>query len=104
MAKKFWSFLAKDVMYRACFMKPVISKNREIACISKTTDHRDLRPCLNDSAGPILGGLPQKHFSPTSTVFALIARNDLARNWESSGKQATVREYVSLFIEFVSGN
>ena len=57
-------------------MKPVILKNREIACISKTTDRRDLRPCLNDSAGPILGGLPQKHFSPTSTVFALIARNE----------------------------
>ena len=104
MAKKFWSFPAKDVVYRSCFVKPGILKNREIACISKTADLRDLRPFLNDSAGLILGGLPEKHFSPTSTVFALIARNDLARKWESTGKQATVRQFVSLFIEFVSGN
>ena len=76
MAKKIWSFPAKDVVYRSCFVKPGILKNREIACISKTAGPRDLRPCLNDSAGPILGGLPQKHFSPTSTVFALIAKNE----------------------------
>ena len=71
-------------------MKPVILKNREIACISKTTDHRDLRPCLNDSAGPILGGLPQKHFSPTSTVFALIARNEF-------NEKGDIISYSSLF-------
>ena len=85
-------------------MKPGILENREIACISKTTNRRDLRPCLNDSAGPILGGSSQKHFAPTSTIFAVIAKNDLARKGESSGKQATGRQFSSLFIEFVYRN
>ena len=76
MAKKFWSFPAKDVVYRSCFVKPGILKNREIACISKTADRRDLRPCLNDSAGPILGGSSERHFAPTSTIFAVIAINE----------------------------
>eukprot|EP00116_Pleurobrachia_bachei_P007074 sb/3467336/ len=62
--------------------------NKEIACISKTTDFRDLRPSLNDSEGPILGGSSERHFSPTSTVFAVIAKIDLTRRWRSSLNQA----------------
>ena len=43
-AQKFWSFPAKDVVYRSCFVKPGILKNSEIACISKTAGRRDLKP------------------------------------------------------------
>ena len=56
-------------------MKPVFLKKSEIACISKTDDRRDLRPCSIDSEGPILGGSSERHFAPTSTVFPVIAKN-----------------------------
>ncbi len=75
MAQKFWNFPAKDAVYRACFVKPVFLKKREIPCISKTDDRRDLGPSLIDSEGPILGGSSERHFAPTSTVFAVIAKN-----------------------------
>ena len=52
-------------------MKSVILKNREIACISKTSNCTDLGLCLNDSEGPILEGSSERCFSPTSTVFSV---------------------------------
>ena len=71
------------MLYRAFFVKPVILKNIEIACISKTADPRDLGPCLKDSEGPIFGaGSSQRHFAPTSAVFAVIAKKVSARRGE----------------------
>eukprot|EP00116_Pleurobrachia_bachei_P008545 sb/3468807/ len=55
---------------------PQVCESSKLPCISKTTDFRDLRPSLNDSEGPILGGSSERHFSPTSTVFAVIANFD----------------------------
>ena len=81
-------------------MKPVILKNREVACISKTADLRDLGPCLNDSEGPILGGSSLRHFAPTSTVFAVIAKKVSASHTHCI-TQGTGIEFSLLYIELV---
>ena len=82
-------------------MKPVILINREIACISKTANRRDLGPCLNDSEGPILGGgSSERRFSPTSTVFSVTAKKASARKGEISPPQATGIELSVLYTEF----
>ena len=91
MAQKFWNFPAKDVVYRAFFVKPVFLKKREIPCISKTDDRRDLGPSLIDSEGPILGGSSERHFAPTPTDFAVIAKNQFYEKGEQLYSSSLLR-------------
>ena len=55
------------------FCEPHFFENNKNAHISKTAGFRALILCSIDSAGPILGGSPHMHFSPTPSPFELSA-------------------------------
>ena len=77
-------------------MKPVILQNREIACISKTADPRDLGPCLNDSEGPILGGVLSETFCSYFNRFCCNCKKGFSKKGEISPTKATGIEFSLL--------
>ena len=70
---KFWAIQLLGFGLQIKFYVLKFFWNNKNAHISKTAGFRALILCSIDSAGPILGGSPHIHFSPTPSLFELSA-------------------------------